>query len=70
MDYWNNEQPVVIDTGSNVLRYYKEAEKLQVSLPSWIDREGELRQGKTVAIDVVALKGSAKAVDLLKEILE
>ena len=69
MSYWTEETPTVVDTGANVLRYYPQAGKLQVSLPSWINREGNISQGKTVVIEVEALQANSKAVELLTQLL-
>lgn len=69
MSYWTEETPTIADTGANVFRYYKNAGKLQVSLPDWLNKEGDSCQGKTVAVDVEALQGSAKAVSLLTQLL-
>lgn len=68
MEYWNSETPTVIDTGANVFRYFAEAQKLQVCLPDWTDKEGKPHPGKTVAIDVTALKENKQAVELLQQI--
>lgn len=70
MSYWTEETPTVVDTGANVLRYYPQAGKLQVSLPSWINKEGDICQGKTVAVDVEALQANSKTVELLTHLLE
>lgn len=69
MSYWTEETPTIIDTGANVLRYYPQAGKLQVSLPDWLNKEGDSCQGKTVAVDVEALQTSTTAMALLAQIL-
>lgn len=69
MSYWTEETPTIIDTGANVLRYYPQAGKLQVSLPDWLNKEGDACQGKTVAVDVEALQASTTAMALLAQIL-
>ena len=56
--YWKDETPIIINTGKNVLKYFKEAEKLQVCMPYWLNGEGEEKQGKTVALNIAALYGS------------
>lgn len=68
MEYWNTETPIVIDTGANVLRYYAEPGKLQVSLPDWNDKAGKPHPGKTVAVDINALRANTQAVELLKQL--
>ncbi|MEG1953974.1 MAG: hypothetical protein RR115_07055 [Hydrogenoanaerobacterium sp.] len=69
MSYWTEETPTIVDTGANVLRYYPQAGKLQVSLPDWLNKEGDSCQGKTVAVDVEALQANSKAVALLTQLL-
>ena len=70
MSYWNDEKPVVIDTGKNVLRYYKNSDKLQVSAPNWKDDNGVEKQGKTVTLDIAAVHETSEAIELLKQIAE
>ena len=70
MSYWEKEQPTVVNTGRNVLRHFKEAGKLQVCQPNWKDDKGEEKQGKTVTLELTALRETPEAVDLLKQIIE
>lgn len=70
MSYWTEETPTIVDTGANVFRYFPQAGKLQVSLPDWLNKEGDSCQGKTVAVDVEALQGSVAAVALLMQLIE
>jgi hypothetical protein len=72
--YWQKEQPIMIKTSRNTLRWFKNAEKLHVALPEYQDGQGELKPGKTVVLDIRALleadktdKGKTK--ELLSEIL-
>ena len=69
MNYWEQEQPKVVDTGKNILRYFPQAGKLQVCQPNWTDGTGQEKQGKTVTLDIQALTEMPEAVDILKEIL-
>lgn len=68
MEYWKDETPIEVDTGANVLRYYEAAGKLQISLPNWADKDGVIRPGKTVALDIAALQANTQAVELLKNL--
>lgn len=70
MAYWTEEKPVVADTGKNVLRWYVAADKLQVSMPDWADDKGEMRQGKTVTLDLCALAEDEVASEMLQRIVE
>ena len=66
--YWETEKPFEVDTGKNVFRYFKEAGKLQVSMPHWVDNSGAQKPGKTITLDVGAIKATPGAVEILKEI--
>ena len=69
--YWLEEQPKVIETEKNVIRYYEQAGKLQISLPDWQDGKGKLNRGKTTTLDLEALQLSddvEKAADVFEEI--
>lgn len=68
-NYWENETPTIIKTDKNVLRFYKDAEKLQVSVPDW-DCDGVMRQGRTVTLDVKSLRQNADALHVLNEIID
>jgi len=39
-------------------------------MPNWTDNDGELKQGKTVALNLDAVQGSPEAMQLLEKILE
>jgi hypothetical protein len=53
--YWETETPREVTTTRNVLRWFPIAGKCQVSMPDWVDAEGEVKRGKTVTLDVRAL---------------
>lgn len=53
--YWDTEVTATITTGKNILQYYREAGKMSVSRSPWIDKNGNERTGKTVALDIEAL---------------
>lgn len=54
-NYWENTEPVQVDTGKNVFRFYPEAERLQVSMPDFKKADGVWHHGKVVGIDLHAL---------------
>lgn len=66
--YWEEEQPLTIDTGKNVFRYFAKAGKLQVSMPYWTDKDGTQKPGKTITISIDAIKETAKARELFAQI--
>ena len=53
--YWETETPAVVDTGKNILRYFEQAGKVQISMPNWKNADGENKPGKTVTVDIAAL---------------
>lgn len=69
MKYWEQEQPIIVDTGRNVLRFFKEAGKLQISHPNWTDDKGQERQGKTVTLDVGAVQETPEAAEIIQQII-
>ena len=69
--YWETENPVEVDTGKNVLRYFPEARKLHISKNGWTDkRTGEHKMGKTVALDLEAIASTPAAVSLLETVVK
>lgn len=70
MNYWETETPIRASTKKNELEYYREAGKLAISRPSWTDGSGESKRGKTVTLDLAALKESPEALSLLQKIVK
>ena len=68
MNYWENETPVKATTRRNEIEYYKAAGKLAISRPAWTDDSGNTRRGKTVTLDLAALREAPEAVAIFKEI--
>lgn len=68
MKFWERETPVTATTQRNTLSYYKEADRLAVSIPAWTDSEGNERRGKTVALDLRFVRESPAAVQIIREI--
>ena len=56
--YWESESPIEARSKSNVLRFYKNAGFLQVSRPDYQTEAGETRPGKSVALNLNALRDS------------
>jgi hypothetical protein len=54
--YWEHEQPLILDIRKNVLRLFEKAGRLQVSMPNWTDKNGESKPGKTVTLNIDALR--------------
>lgn len=67
--YWESEPNAEIDTGKNILRYYKDAGRIQISTPKWTDKDGNEKNGKTLALNLDALRKTPGAVELLQNIL-
>jgi hypothetical protein len=51
-----------------VLRYFGAAGKLQVSMPYWLDKDGEQKPGKTVTLDIEAVRETPAALKLFEQI--
>ena len=57
--FWEVEDPEIMDTGRNVLRYYPEAQRLVIHLPDWENyKTGKLCPGKGVGLNLYALAES------------
>lgn len=68
--YWENEKPETKQTERNLLKYYKEAGKLQIAL-LYPDKEtNELKQGKTVTLDSEDLAINQTALDMLQAFID
>ena len=66
--YWERPADHEIDTGRNILRYFSEAGRLQICMPRWTNKDGIEKQGKTVALNLDALRKTPEAVELFKKI--
>ena len=68
MKFWENEKPIVAVTARNKMEYFERAQRPAVSRPAWTDEDGNERRGKTVVLDIRALKESPGAVKLMQDI--
>lgn len=64
--YWENEKPVVVKSTKNTIAWYPQAGRLQVSLADWVNDKGEVCRGKTVTLDIDALRESDDADNAVK----
>ena len=69
-NYWDNEQPVIAKTDYNTLTYYPKAGKLQISTRDWADKDGTIKRGKTVGLDLTAIRQNADAMQIFRDIYE
>lgn len=67
--WYELETPQEVTSRRNRLQWYRQARRLQVSLPDWQNENGEIKRGKTVTLVVNDLKGVAGAVEIFQEIL-
>jgi hypothetical protein len=68
--FWELEDPEVMETGKNALRYYPKAQRLVVHLSDYHDaRTGELKPGKGTGLNLAALAESPEVLDRVLEIL-
>lgn len=57
MKFWERKTIVAV-TARNTMEYFERAQRLAVSRPAWTDEDGNERRGKTVVLDIRALKES------------
>ena len=69
-NYWQSEIPQVATTRKNVIRYFQNAGKLQISNPNWTNDNGEEKPGKTITIDLTALRANPDALELVRRAIE
>lgn len=67
--YYDLEVPEKVIEERGEFRYYKEAKKLQISLGKWKTLDGEVKQGKTVTIDLTRFKGNKELIALLQNVI-
>lgn len=68
--FWESEEPEVMKTGRNVIRYYPGAQRVVIHLPDWENyKTGQLCPGKGVGLNLAALADEPEALDRLIEIL-
>lgn len=68
--FWLLEEPEVMETGRNTLRYYPKAQRLVIHLPDYQDRRtGDLKPGKGCGLNLEALAESPEVLDRVIEIL-
>lgn len=70
MNFWETEKPRVVNTGRNVLEYFPTAQRLSIAKPNWINAAGEEKRGKTVMLDLQAVKDCPEAANIFREIVE
>ena len=68
--WWEGERPEVVETDKNVLKYYPKAKKLQASKPNWTNEYGEIRNGKTVILDLAEPTARLFVQNIVKYITE
>jgi len=67
--YWVEKPDAELNTDKNILRYWKEAARLQISMPYWSDNNGNQKPGKTVTISLDALRETDGGLELLETII-
>lgn len=68
--FYEKEQPETVIVKSGELRLYTEGQRLAVSKPQWIDKNGDYQMGKTVSIDLAANKGNQEMIELFERVIE
>ena len=68
--YWLLEEPEVLETGKNTLRYYPKAKRLSVQLPDYYKpMTGERLPGRGTGLNLAALAAVPEVLDRVIEIL-
>jgi len=67
--YYETEIPDAVVTDSGEFRYYKEAKKLQLSMPKFKSLDGEIHHGKTVTLPIDKFNGNEELKVLLNLVL-
>jgi hypothetical protein len=68
--FWLLEDPEVMETGKNTLRYYPKAQRLVIHLPDYKDgRSGNMLPGKGCGLNLEALAESPEVLDRVIDIL-
>ncbi|QNO15322.1 hypothetical protein HYG86_11370 [Alkalicella caledoniensis] len=67
--FYELEVPEKVITERGEIHYFKQAKKLQVSLGKWKTLDGEVKQGKTVTIDLTHFKGNEELKSLLEMVI-
>lgn len=67
--YWEDEDPVEVNTGRNIIRWYRGAERLQICGQNWLDGDGNEQRGKTVTLNIAAVRTTPEALDIFKQII-
>lgn len=70
MNVWDIEKPVAVNTGKNIVEYFREGRKMSVCKPNWTDKDGNEKRGKTVILDLDAVASTPAAVKLLENVLK
>ena len=67
--FYEMEVPEKVIAERGEFRYYKECKKFQMSLGKWKTLDGEVKQGKTVTLDMTHFKGSEELKALLEMVI-
>lgn len=67
--YFETEVPVSVITDAGEFRFYREAQRLQMSRPKWQNLSGEIVHGKTVTLDIAKFKGSQELKEMFNLVI-
>lgn len=68
--FYDKETPELLVVQGSEFRIYTEGQRLAVSKPQWIDKNGKYQMGKTVSIDLAANKGNQELIELFERVTE
>ena len=66
--FYDKETPELLVVHGSEFRLYTKGQRLAVSKPQWIDKNGDYQMGKTVSIDLAANKGNQELIELLERV--
>lgn len=70
--FWLDEEPIIARSNKNVVRYYKNANMLNISKPDWTTRDGKELPGKTITLNIVAFKEKDphELIEILNDVID
>jgi hypothetical protein len=66
--YWEKEQVVEVDVGANVLRFFKNAGRLQIAV-KYVDADGIPKRGRYATLNIGCVRRNPAALDIFRQIV-
>jgi len=65
--YWEDEEPIEVDTGPSILRFFRNAGRLQISV-KYVDADGITKRGRSVTLNVERIRRNPAAINIFRQI--